>query len=95
MHFRGDTGLFRSALMLAGFFPQAECSIFNDNHKSGGRRLKLWFADSVFKAPQEQQKALEKELRAVFGDRIKTMYFVDAPYWVWCTKSLCIQLKEF
>ena len=95
MNFRGDTGLFRSALMLAGFFPQAECSIFNDNHKSGGRRLKLWFADSVFKAPQEQQKALAENLREAFGDRIQKMEFIATPTWYGNFKSLCIQLKEF
>jgi len=90
---RGDAGLFRSALLLAGFFERSECSIFNDKSKNF-RRLKLWFADSVFNAPQEQQQALEKLLREAFGDRILCMYFQPSyarwqPLW-----SLCIRLKD-
>ena len=85
--FRGDTGLFRAALMLAGFWPKSEGLIFNDKRKDGSRRLKLWVAASVFSASQEQQKVLEQSLREAFGDRIRTMYFSNL-------KGLCIQLKD-
>lgn len=92
---RGDIGLFRSALLLAGFFHQSEGSIFNDYRKKEGfRRLKLWFAGSVFEASQEQQKALEGYLREVFGDRILSMYFTSTPCWSAAAYSLCIRLKD-
>lgn len=95
--YRGDIGLFRGALMLAGFFSRSECSIFNDNSKDNTtRRLKLWFGDAVFEAPQEQQWALEGFLREAFGDRILSMYFTHDTGWqgrsAGC-KSLCIRLK--
>lgn len=92
---RGDIGLFRSALLLAGFFNQSEGTIFNDFRKiEGFRRLKLWFADSVFNASQEQQKALEGYLREAFGDRILSMYFTSTPGWFGGAYSLCIRLKD-
>ena len=90
--FKGDTGLFRAALLLSGFFPQSECLMFNDNHKAGTRRLKLWFADAVRNAPQEQQKVLEAHLREAFGDRIISMYF--NPNFRWIGPALCIKLKD-
>jgi hypothetical protein len=90
---RGDNGLFRSALLLSGFFEHSEDTIFNDKSKNF-RRLKLWFADRVFNAPQEQQQALEKLLREAFGDRILCMYFQPS-YSRWSQyKSLCIRLKD-
>ena len=53
-HFRGDIGLFRAALKRAGFV--ADGMMFNDdskaNPKKPTRRLKMWFADTVFEAPQ-------------------------------------------
>lgn len=92
---RGDIGLFRSALLLAGFFHQSEGTIFNDDNKDHTtRRLKLWFADSVFNAPQEQQRALEHWLREAFGDRILAMYFVSGYCWYERAYSLCIRLKD-
>lgn len=91
---RGDIGLFRSALLLAGFFYQSEGSIFNDNWKDGSRRLKLWFSDGIFGASQEQQKVLEGYLREVFGNRILSMYFTSTPGWFGDNKSLCIRLKD-
>lgn len=92
---RGDIGLFRSALLLAGFFYQSEGTIFNDYRKKEGfRRLKLWFSDGIFGASQEQQKALEGYLRDVFGDRILSMYFTSTPGWLGDNKSLCIRLKD-
>ena len=91
---RGDCGLFRGALLLAGFLPQCEYSIFNDNHKDGSRRLKLWRADAIFESSQRQQKVLEQHLRETFGNSIRSMYFVEAPYWLGSRKSLCIQLAN-
>jgi hypothetical protein len=92
---KGDLGLFRGALLLSGFFQRSESSMFNDNHKDGSRRLKLWFADAVFDAPQKQQRELEHWLREAFGDRILSMYFT-APRASWYPRSraLCIQLKD-
>lgn len=88
-----DIGKFRAALLLAGFFEPAECLIYNDKSK-GFRRLKLWFGTTVFNAPQEQQQALEKLLRELFGDRILSMYFIDG-YSRWRPAvSLCIRLKD-
>jgi hypothetical protein len=100
---RGDIGMLRACLMMAGFFQTAESSIFNDdskaNPKKPTRRLKLWFADSVFEAPLEQQWALEGFLREAFGDRITGMNFIKAGGRPWdppsgCWKSLCIKLKD-
>lgn len=92
--YRGDVGLFRAALLLSGFFTRSECSIFNDNSKNGTRRLKLWFADSVNEASQEQQWALEGLLREAFGKRILVMYFVECAPWSGGGSSLCIRLKD-
>ena len=90
---RGDTGLFRSALLLAGFWQQSEGLIFNDrSHAEPTRRLKLWFADSVFNAPLEQQ-ALEGLLREAFGDRITEMEFIPGG-WNQDWKSLTIRLRD-
>ena len=82
--YRGDIGLFRACLMLAGFPATSESSIFNDDSKAKPkkptRRLKLWFADSVFNASQEQQWALEGFLREAFGDRIIKMEFIPGGF---------------
>jgi hypothetical protein len=90
---KGDLGLFRGALLLAGFFERSECLVFNDK-RSGFRRLKLWSASAVHSAPQEQQLALEKYLREAFGDRIISMYFIPAYRWPSAACSLCIRLKD-
>lgn len=99
---KGDIGLFRGALLLAGFFGQVDSFIFNDDSKAKPkqptRRLKLWFANPVFNAPQEQQQALEGSLRDAFGERIISMYFVEAFPWRKGAKinpkSLCIRLRD-
>ncbi len=99
--YKGDIGLFRLALHEAGFKFQHTPSIFNDDCKSEpklpGRRLKLWFADKVFEAPQAQQRRLEKSLRELFGDRIVKMYFIlgSTAYHRYSNgKSLCIKLNS-
>ncbi len=95
MKFRGDTGLFRAALVEAGFLRTAETLIFNDDSKCHTRRrLKLWMGTAVFDAPQERQQQLEKGLRKRFGKRILSMYFVQQPYWVGAGYSLCIKLQD-
>ena len=92
--YRGDIGLFRACLMMAGFCVSAGSTIFNDNDKwHTKRRLKLWFADSVFNASQEQQWALEGFLREAFGDRIIKMEFIPGG-WNGNWKSLCIKLRD-
>ncbi len=102
MNYRGDNGRFRQALMESGFTSRATSSIFNDNSKArpstNVRRLKLWFADAVFNAPQQQQRKLERALRKQFGDRIISMYFIPGAH-SWYrpddgTKSLCIKLRD-
>jgi hypothetical protein len=99
-NYRGDTGLFRAALDAAGFKSASDTydsrHIFNDNSKDHlRRRLKLWFADAVFEAPQKQQRKLERELRARFGDRILAMYFTQSPTWYrYGGHSLCIRLQD-
>lgn len=74
---KGDIGLFRGALFLAGFFRSAECNIFNDRHKDGTRRLKLWFADSVHDAQLPQQQALWEALLGAYGQRIRVVEFTE------------------
>lgn len=70
--YRGDTGLFRKCLHEAGF--KKVSTIFNDDSKDHTRRrLKLWWGEAVFNAPQAQQKKLERLLKKTFGDRILAM----------------------
>jgi hypothetical protein len=96
--FKGDVGAFRAALKVAGFRKDHSYAIYNDNSKHWtSRRLKLDYADDIFAAPQKQQKALEKQLRAAFGGRIIEMKFIaQAQYW-WHTedsgKSLIVRLS--
>ena len=95
---RGDSGLFRGALLLAGFFGRSDTPIFNDNHHGkttqGTRRLKLWGADAVLNAPLKQRQVLEQYLREAFGDRILAMYFVPGQRCWEPDCSLCIQLRD-
>lgn len=91
---RGDSGLLRGALLLSGFFYYSDEVIFSDKNKDGTRRLKLWFAQGIFDAPQEQQVALEGFLKQAFGDRIHGMYFIQSFHWSSTWKSLCIKLKN-
>lgn len=88
--YRGDAGLFRKCLHETGF-KQRYQTIFNDDSKDHTRRrLKLWFGQHVFDAPQAQQKKLERKLKKAFGGRVLAMYFAPAPYGSW---SLCIKLQ--
>lgn len=98
MHFKGDIGLFREALLNNGFATLSKWVIFNDNsHYHTRRRLKLWFAKEVFDATQKKQRALEQSLRLAFGDRIIEMYFIESSNRVWRQDgivSLCIKLRD-
>ncbi len=96
--YRGDTGLFRAALDAAGFKSSGSAldrrHIFNDDSKDHlRRRLKLWFATKIFESSQKQQRKLERELRARFGDRILAMYFIAANS-RYGGYSLCIKLRD-
>lgn len=94
MSYKGDTGLFRKCLHSAGFLNAADGQIFNDNKKTGGRRLKLWFADAVVLAPLRQQQALWNKMLEVFGDRILKVEFIDGAPWYGIHKSLVVHLKD-
>lgn len=88
---QSDSGKFRTALKRAGW--GGEGIIFSDPRKTT-RRLKLWFATAVFDDSQEGQRKLEKELKAQFGTRYLTGYFINAGYWCGGGKSLCIRLAK-
>lgn len=92
--FTGDIGLFRSALLLSGFFEESECSIFNDKRKaSDTRRLKLFGGTFVANAPREQQLVLRENLEKIFGDRLLSTYIIDG-YCHWRNhKSFCVVIK--
>ena len=97
--FKGDIGLFRLALLEAGFENASKRIIFNDDSKAKPkqpfRRLKLWAADDINRASQKKQWKLEKSLRELFGDRIITMYFIPGSQWARMPyPSLCIKLKD-
>lgn len=90
-----DIKLFREAFKAAGFVqvdryvPQ----VFNDKHKDGTtRRLKLWFADRVFDAPQFAQEELERQLSLKFGDRYLFGQFIPSSSWCNAGKALVIYL---
>ncbi len=63
-----DNGKFRAALLLAGFFKEAECIVFNDKNLNS-RRLKLWRAQTIATAPKTQVALLLGWLSAFFGER--------------------------
>jgi hypothetical protein len=96
--FKGDVGAFRAALKVAGFRKDHSYTIYNDSTKHRtSRRLKLDYADDIFKAPQKQQKLLEKQLRAAFGERIIEMKFIKQARCWWHSqdsgKSLIVRLN--
>ncbi len=90
-----DTRTLRECLHKAGFASKG-VMVFNDKRKNGGRRLKLWGGTHIFDAPVKQQELLEKVLKAEFGTRYKTGYFIRQ-YMFWYDKdfkSLCIVLQD-
>jgi len=72
-----DSGKFRAALLLSGFFPESEGFVFNDAGKTR-RRLKLWNADAVAVFGHDDLVLMLKE---IFGDRYIEHGFVDGPDW--------------
>lgn len=86
---RGDVGLVRKALWECGWEKRAKCFLFSDKHKNWSR-VKVWFANDIFDAPQAQQEALAEALREAFGDRIIKMGFIK--HWT-NDRSFCIWLK--
>ncbi len=109
----GDIGKFRLALERSGFgslawrfygADQYATTIFNDRRNKKGtvqgpvaRRLKLWLGTGVFEAPIVQQQELERNLKALFGKRYLTGYFIHLPQWIAHGgegKSLCIKLSK-
>lgn len=92
---RGDTGIFRTALVNAGFHGSAESMIFNDKAKKlGFRRLKLWMAAGVQSAPQAAQQKLADELKKGFGDRFEMVYLIRNGGWTGGGHALCVRLKN-
>ena len=99
----GDAQKLRKALRSAGF-PRAakDHSIFSDTRKNS-RRLKVWFANSIFYAPQVQQQYLEEHLMKEFGKRYVGGFFIQCSAWgihiSWDSsnppaKSFCVRLKK-
>lgn len=91
-----DTKLFRQAFKDAGFQQHTGYAptVFNDKHKDGTtRRLKLWFGDRVFDAPQHAQIELERQLKLKFGSRYLFGQFIPTYCWTWCSgKAFCVYL---
>lgn len=88
---KGDNGLFRGALLLAGFLPASERSIFNDNHKDGTRRLKLWYAGDI--RGEANEPILMHYLSQAFGDRITHIGYLEQR-WGRSDIALCVHLKD-
>ena len=66
-----DTKKLRQAFKDAGFLQRNPClpTVFNDKHKGGTRRLKLWDGDHVFAAPVFAQEELDRQFKVQFGAR--------------------------
>lgn len=91
---KGDTGLLRGCLLLAGFMPEADDDIFNDAKSFGkpGRRLKLWYADQMLGCPGTARGALMRYVKKAFGDR-----FVRAEFTInggMGGDAFCVWLKD-
>ena len=95
LQLRGDNGLLRGCLLLAGFMPEADDKIYNDDKSFGrpGRRLKLWFAASVLAGPQKAQDELFKYIKQAFGDRFVKARFIFSDG-VYSDVSLGVWLKD-
>jgi hypothetical protein len=89
-----DVKKFRKAFKDAGFRQRFNYlpTVFNDKHKGGTRRLKLWDGKHVFAAPQFAQVELERQLKKQFGARYLFGQFVRGWYWDEASKSFCVYL---
>lgn len=70
--YRGDIGKLRKALFQAGWDPTRR--IFLDARQGNQHRLKIYYADDIVDASQEQQRVLRDAVEAQFGKRIVGMY---------------------
>lgn len=89
-----DTKKFRQAFKDAGFLPRFSFLpvVYNDKHKGGTRRIKLYDGNGVFASPQFAQEELERQLKKQFGSRYLAGQFIEsASRWI-VGKSLCIYL---
>ena len=93
-----DTKKFRQALKDAGIRQPRYylAPVYNDKHKNGTRRLKLWSGDAVFEASRAVQEKLERQLKEHFGRRYLFGQFVRR---MWsprideaAAKSFCVYL---
>jgi hypothetical protein len=87
-----DTGKFRAAMLLSGFFPEAECVMFNDKGQ-GTRRLKLWRAGAVAAASKNQIALLLGWLSMFFGERFIEHGFRNSGRWMHNQESFYIRLS--
>ena len=92
-----DTKLFRQAFKDAGFRQRYTYAptVFNDKYKDGAAadRLKLWFGDPVFEAPQHEQIELERQLKLKFGARYLFGQFIPQHSWTQnCGKAFVVYL---
>jgi hypothetical protein len=88
-----DTKKFRAALNAVGVhtggrYPDA---VFNDKHKGGTRRLKLWGGSRVFALPRSKQVKLEEQLEKQFGTRYLFGEFIRRG---WDGKSFIVYLLD-
>lgn len=68
MNFRGDAGLARKATGHTG-------AIFNDKHKDGGRRLKLYWSGHFSQPLKAMQVGID--LAKAFGNRLDAVGYVN------------------
>lgn len=95
MKYRGDLGAFRKALDECGL-SNHWANFYNDNSVAHlkRRRLKCSSATAVFNAPQALQRKLERKLKAAFGQRWISAYFIKQPPYYGEGKQLCIKLRD-
>lgn len=67
---------------------------FTNLRKDGNRRVKLWFARDVFDSSEEQQKELERRLKANYGEAYLGGYFVRGAMCWPDTRSFCVVLNQ-
>lgn len=69
-------------------------STFTNTRQNGTRRVKLWFGNDVFEAGRRKQMALERRLKANYGDQYLSGYFVKGAQQWPITRSFCVVLKN-
>lgn len=89
----GHTAKLRNALVKGGFPGLSKRIIFNDAKSGPSRKIKLWWADEIFRSSQAAQRKLEQAIREEFGDEILVMYFIERPTNLCSGRILIIQLR--